>query len=305
MVAPSTASEPAELERRAQRRFHERHASAASAADPLSPLSREELLERLTLVSLQPARILDVGAGDGEAARELARRFPKAQVIALDHASGRCARARRRRGWRHRYQVVQGDLRALPFADESFDLVFANLVLQDCVPPDQALLECRRVLRAGNGLLTFATLGPATLSELREAWTVVDDRCQAHVHDFVDMHDLGEALGRCGLREPVLDVDRLGLTYSSLDALLRELRVAGGGCTLADRRRTLTGAGRLRALREECARRVDGDGRLRVTAELVFGHAWASAGPPPEGRSGGARNAAGAVTISPADIGRR
>lgn len=271
----------------------------------MSARARAELIDRLNLITLNPTCIVDVGAGDGEAARALAQRYPKARVVALDHAPARCANARRRRGWRRRYEVVHGDMHALPFADGSVDLIFANLVLQDCVPPDHALRECRRVLRPGSGLLTFATLGPATLGELREAWRAVDPACDAHVHDFVDMHDLGEALGRCGLREPVLDIDRLQLTYSSLDALCRELRLAGAACALAARRRSLTGAGRLRALREHCLARADGDGRLRITAELVFGHAWASPAPAASGPPGAGSDADGTVAIPLTSVGRR
>lgn len=296
---------PAAVDRRAQRQFHERHADTAACADPLSARTREDLIERLELITLEPSRVLDLGAGDGEAARVLARRYPKAQVVALDHAAGRCTRARRARGWRRRYQVVRGDLHALPFADGSVDLIFANLVLQDCTSPDAALRECRRVLRPGRGLLTFATLGPATLTELREAWRAVDPACDAHVHDFVDMHDLGEALGRAGLCDPVLDVDRLQLTYSSIDALGQELRRAGAACALAARRRSLTGAGRWRALRAHCAERLDDSARLRITAELVFGHAWASPVPPPAGPSGVAPSGDTAVAIPLANITRR
>ena len=98
------------------------------------------------------------------------------------------------------------------------------------------------MLRPG-GLLTFTTFGPDTLVELRRAWAAADGH--AHVNRFIDMHDLGDALVRAGLAEPVLDVERYTLTYAEVRDLMRDLKAIGAHNANAGRPRGLTGKGAL------------------------------------------------------------
>jgi malonyl-CoA O-methyltransferase len=144
-------------------------------------------------------------------------------------------------------------------------------MLEWCHDPDAVFQEVRRILQPG-GLLTFATLGPDTLRELREGWRKIDP--YPHVHRFIDMHDLGDALVRAGLAEPVMDTERLTVTYPHLDALLTEL-VASGSSNLAHgRNRGLTPKSHLAALRQG-VRPATEQGVLPVSVEVVYGHAWA------------------------------
>ncbi|NBC15183.1 MAG: malonyl-[acyl-carrier protein] O-methyltransferase BioC, partial [Gammaproteobacteria bacterium] len=134
-------------------------------------------------------------------------------------------------------------------------------------------LDLLRVLRPG-GLLLFSTFGPDTLSELRAAWAAVDQG--EHVSPFLDMHDIGDALVRARFADPVMDVERMTLTYADIRALMRDLKQLGAHNALAGRARGLTGRRRLAALAEayEHQRR---DGRLPATYEVVHGHAWVTA----------------------------
>src|SRR5690606_36849372 len=99
----------------------------------------------------------------------------------------------------------------------------------------------RRVLRPG-GVLLFTSFGPDTLSELRASWAAADRF--SHVNRFLDMHDVGDALVRAGLAEPVLDVERFTLTYPDVDGLVRDLKTLGAHNVTAGRPRGLTGRGR-------------------------------------------------------------
>jgi malonyl-CoA O-methyltransferase len=162
----------------------------------------------------------------------------------------------------------------LPFPDASVDVAVSNLMLQWCDDLDVAFAEIRRVLKP-DGFFSFTTFGPDTLRELRAAWATVDD--YTHVNTFIDMHDIGDALGRAGLTEPVLDVERVTLTYSDVLALMRDLKVIGAHNVTAGRLRGLTGRSRLRAMEAayESQRR---DGRIPATYEVVYGAAWGAAG---------------------------
>lgn len=259
------------LDPRAVRRaFNAAAATYASAAGVQSEL-RSRLLERLDLVKLQPRVVLDLGAGGGESARALQDRYPGAQVVALDLSEAMLAHARRRQRFFRRFRRIAADAHRLPLRSASVDLVFSNLMLEWCASPDEVFGEVRRVLRP-LGLFTFTTLGPDTLKEVREAWRGVD--AAPHVNRFIDMHDLGDALMRARFAEPVMDVERLTITYADLRALRRELKHSGSRNLAAGRIRSLTPRSHGRSFQDALAKRME-EGRLSVSVEVVYGHAWA------------------------------
>src|SRR5260370_21371926 len=159
-------------------------------------------------MGIGPWVVGDGGGGTGHASFGLIRRYPKALVIALDSSAHMLEAAGRRQSWLRRFARVRADAECLPLADGSVDLILSNLMLQWC-NPDPAFAEFRRVL-APDGLLSFTTLGPDTLRELRSAWGAVDSH--THVHQFIDMHDIGDALVRASFAYPVLHLERSPLT---------------------------------------------------------------------------------------------
>jgi malonyl-CoA O-methyltransferase len=259
------------IDKRQARRAFE---GAAAAYDEAAALQREiadRMLERLDYIRLEPRLILDLGAGTGHAAERLARRYPRARVIALDFALPMLQRARKRGRWLRRPRCVCADVEQLPIADGAVDLVFSNAALQWCTDLEHSFREILRVMRPG-GLLMFSTFGPDTLKELRDAWARVD--AGPHVGLFADMHDIGDALVHARWADPVMDVDRFVLTYETVRDLMRELKVLGAHNVAQDRSRGLTGKSRLEAM----IRAYDtlrSDGRLPATWEVVYGHAWA------------------------------
>lgn len=246
---------------------------AAHDYDRVAVLQREvaaRLLDRLDAIRLAPAQVLDLGTGTGHVARALLKRYRGARVYALDIAEGMLGEARRRSGWWRRPRFICGDIERLPFADHSADLLLSNLTLQWCNDLDATFAEFRRVLRPGGALL-FTTFGPDTLHELRASWAAADGH--SHVNRFIDMHDVGDALLRAGLSDPVLDVERFTLTYPDLQGLLHDLKSLGAHNVMAGRTRGLTGRGRWRIVHEtyEGYRR---EALLPATYEVIYGHAW-------------------------------
>jgi malonyl-CoA O-methyltransferase len=228
----------------------------------------------LSLVKIAPAVVLDLGAGTGQAARELKRTHRRARVVALDLAPGMLREARRQSRLFSHFDRVCGDAFALPLKEASVDLVFSSLMLQWCDDLDAALAEIRRVLRPG-GFFAFSSFGPDTLRELRAAWTAADD--STHVNRFLDMHDVGDALTRGGFAEPVLDVERVELTYPDVRALVRDLKAIGAHNVTSARPRGLTGRdkwNRVTAAYESFRRQ----GQLPATFEVVYGAAWGGPG---------------------------
>ena len=253
------------------RRSFDKTARTYDAAAVVPAEIRNRLLERLDIVKLQPQVVLDLGAGTGHASKALKHRYRSAEVIALDLSPAMLIEADQRQSWLRRFHRVTADAHRLPLRHASVEMVFSNLLLEWCHDPDTVFQEIRRVLKPG-GLLTFATLGPDTLRELREGWRKVDT--YTHVHRFIDMHDLGDALVRAGFAEPVMDTERLKVTYPDLDALLRELSASGSSNVAQGRARGLTTKWRLAAVRQAMVPTLQ-QGALPVSVEVVYGHAWA------------------------------
>ena len=262
------------------------------AAAQLQAGVNDELVQRLQFFQLQPRAILDLGCGTGRGAAALRRRYPRAQVVAVDLAPGMVAAAHRRQRFWRRYHCVRADGGALPFAAQSFDLVFSSLMFQWCDDPGALFTQLQQVLRPG-GLLLFSTFGPDTLQELRAALAQAD--AQSHVSAFADMPLLGAAMSGAGLAEPVMDRELIRHHYADARALMQELRSIGAQHAAADRRRSLTGPGRLRAMTAAYEGQRTAAG-LPATWEIIYGAAFA----------GQPRQSAGAETVVPIGaVGRR
>ena len=270
-------STPPFPDKRAARRAFDR---AAQSYDGAAVLQREvgaRLLAHLEPIRIAPKRILDLGCGTGAHLEALRRRYPAAQVVGIDFSAAMLARARMRAPWWRRVArrgplVVRGDAERLPIASAGADLAFSNLALHWC-DPQAFFAEASRALSAG-GLLLFSTFGPDTLKEMRGAFESVD--AFPHVHGFIDMHDLGDALVHAGFADPVMEMEALTVEYADLDALVRDLRRTGGSNSLAGRPRGLMTPARWRRVAERYESHRRG-GALPATCEVVYGHAWKAA----------------------------
>lgn len=214
---------------------------------------------------------LDVGAGTGYCARLLSRRFPDARPIALDLAEGMLRHLRRAGGCAPLPWLVAGDAEALPFADDSVDLVISNLALQWCPEPSVAFGEFARVLRP-EGRLFFSTFGPRTLCELRESWARIDRH--SHVNAFHSVDELCASMTESGLKTLAIESEFRTLRYPEVASLMAELKELGAHNVTAGRPRGLTGKGRLAEMIGVYRDRYSaGDGGIDASFEVVYGAA--------------------------------
>ncbi len=255
------------VDARIARLHFERAAKSYAGACRIESEIGARMLERLDYVRLAPRRILDAGSGPPQ--RALGKRYPGADVVALDFAFAMLRAGKKRLFERKPPKAVTGDIARLPIAAGAIDLVWSNMALHWASDPLAALRELHRVLRV-DGLLMFSTLGPDTLAELRAA------AGKQRVHDFADMHDIGDMLVAAGFAEPVMDMERVTILYADGEALLADLRASGQTCALATRPRGLAGRGFRAALRDKLAAQGR-EGKLPVSYEVVYGHAWKAA----------------------------
>jgi malonyl-CoA O-methyltransferase len=261
-----------------QRQMRRSFDKAATTYDQAAVLQREvcvRALERLDLVKLDPAAIIDAGCGTGFASPALHKRYPRAKLVALDIAPAMLRKARSRipvwKKWigSNRDVFVCGDNERLPLRSECVDMLWSNLAFQWVNDLPAVFAESQRVLRPG-GLLMFTTFGPDTLKELRAA-CAADGK--VHVNRFIDMHDIGDMMIGAGFADPVMDMEYVTLTYTDVRSVMRELKALGAHNVAVGRNRGLTGKQTLREIerRYESFREAE---RLPATFEIIYGHAW-------------------------------
>lgn len=228
------------------------------------------LLERLLPVSVKPELILDLGCATGESTRRLRKHYRGTRVLGMDVSHAMLKAAAKKRRWLSAAEEIEADACQLPLTTGSVDLVFANMLLPWVGDLPACFNEVARVLKPG-GVFAFATLGPDSLGEFRELLESPD-----YVFDFPDMHDVGDAAVRAGLADPVLDIDRLTVTYADADKLVADLSAVGASRSLE---------------KTMLAGREDG---WSLRFELVYGHAWGT----------GPRQDPGEFHIDPGAIGQ-
>jgi malonyl-CoA O-methyltransferase len=240
--------------------------------------------ERLQLVKIAPKQVLDAGCGAGADLALLQKTYPAAQILGLDAAPAMAAAARlpapATRGLNQMLSrllpakagvdIVCGDFGSLPFGPNALDLLWSNLALHWHPQPDRVFAEWRRVLRV-DGLLMFSNFGPDTFQEVRAAFAVLDDA--PHTLPFVDMHDFGDQLVEAGFSTPVMDMERITVTYDTVEALLADVRALGGN-PLETRRRGLVGRAAWARVKAAFEAQRRPDGKLGLTFEVIYGHAF-------------------------------
>jgi malonyl-CoA O-methyltransferase len=275
------------IDKKMMRRAFSRAASGYDAAAVLQHEVCKRMLERLDYIRLKPARLLDAGSGTGWGGRQLAERYPDAEILSLDIAIGMLQTAQKSAGWwqklfgTRRQMAVCADVEALPLQSSSVEMVWSNLALQWCNDLPATIVELHRVLKT-EGLVMFSTLGPDTLKELRQAFNGVDDK--NHLNRFADMHDIGDMLVQAGFSEPVMDMEYITLTYDDVRGVLQDLKSIGAHNATEGRGQGLMGKSAFNRLLENYEK-LRRDGKLPATYEIVYGHAWK---PQPRATSDGA-----------------
>jgi len=244
----------------------------------------QRMHERLSLVKLVPKQVLDAGCGAGADLALLQKTYPAAQIVGLDGAEA-MARAANKPAPSTRslnqmlsrflpskagVDIACGDFGNLPFGANSLDLLWSNLALHWHPQPDRVFAEWRRTLRV-DGLLMFSSFGPDTFTELRAAFAELD--LHTHALPFVDMHDFGDQLVEAGFSTPVMDMERITVTYDTTAALLADVRALGGD-PLDTRRRGLIGRAAWQRMLDALESKRRPDGKLGLTFEVIYGHAF-------------------------------
>ncbi len=242
-----------------------------------SPWLHEEVArrmeDRLQWIRLQPSAWGDWEPVRGGLAAHalLERRYPQAERFVAETRPAHLdliVREQAARPWWRRWRepaVHHG-----PIPAGGVQMLWANMALHLSAQPEALIGEWHRAL-AVEGFLMFSCLGPDTLRELRALYREMG--WPPPGHDFTDMHDWGDMLVHAGFAEPVMDMERITLTWDTPQRLLDELRELGGNLH-PQRFQRLRGRGWKTRLLDEMGRALhQPDGRLALTFEIIYGHA--------------------------------
>lgn len=261
---------PPTIDPRAAARWHARVA-------PESPWLHEEvgrrMHERLQWIVQTPSAWCDWDPlrGGLQAHALVARHFPQAvsHVAETSSPQGAAAvQARLASPWWSPARWSGGAARFGVPPQGSVQMLWSNMALHMAADP-QALIRAWHRALAVDGYLMFSCLGPDTLRELRALYAALGWPAPAHA--FTDMHDWGDMLVHAGFSEPVMDMERITLTFATPGRLLQELR--GLGRNLHPQRFAgLRGRRWHGQLQQQLADAAQG-GQLALTFEIVYGHA--------------------------------
>lgn len=275
-AVPPCAPSDAGLQRQARR----------LAALPQPPWLHEEvarrLADKLQPIKLEPTDWIDWSAFLGGGASLVHTRYPQAQrwvvepTEALRERSQALLAQAGTRSWRTlwRRETPQAwsseALLAAGLLPDGVQMVWANMCLHAHASLPDLMVQWHRHL-AVDGFLMCSGLGPDTARELRAVYQAMG--WGLPTIDFVDMHDLGDELVKAGFADPVMDMERLTLTWATPEAMLAELRSWGGNVAHGREAGLRTPRWQARLHDEIAARLTRSDGRLGLTVELIYGHA--------------------------------
>lgn len=238
-----------------------------------SPWLHEEVArrmeERLAWIKRQPAAWTHWAPVTGglQAHELLSRRYPQALCHLTESTPQRADYAHHvlRKPWWQPSRWSRGSIRIGQAPAGSADLLWANMVLH-MAPDPQTLIGQWHETLAVDGFLMFSCLGPDTLTQLRELYRQLGWPPPAH--EFTDMHDWGDMLVAAGFAEPVMDMERISLTFQTPERLLQELRGLGRNLHLAR-----FGGLRGRRWRDRLAAAL-ATAPLQLEFEVIYGHAF-------------------------------
>jgi malonyl-CoA O-methyltransferase len=239
----------------------------------VSPWLHEEVArrmeERLDWIKYQPRSWAhwEPVRGGLQAHALLARRYSDAGCVVAEldaTKAGHAATALAKPWWHAARWTAKPTRFELP-GEGSVHMLWANMALHMVADPQELLAQWHRAL-AVDGFLMFSCLGPDTLQELRGIYQAMG--WPAPSHDFTDMHDWGDMLVAAGFAEPVMDMERITLTFETPQRLLEELRGLGRNLH-AQRFSGLRGRQWRGQLLQALAQAP-----LRLTFEVIYGHAF-------------------------------
>ena len=236
------------------------------------------MADRLALVKIRPAVVLDwaarLGAGRAPLQAAYAGLGHRPDIRSVEPLALPEPTAKASIGWWRpsRWRRTPDALAPVEVMAGSAQLLWSNMALHAEADPAATIAQWHRAL-AVDGFLMFSTLGPGSLPELRSLYA--EQSWGPPLAPLVDMHDLGDMLVSAGFADPVMDQELISLNWPNAQSALAELRTLGANVDpqRTPGLRTPRWRRRLETALTEATRR-SADGRVSLTFEIAYGHAF-------------------------------
>ena len=240
----------------------------ASTYDKYSLIQKEvsvRMIEKLKFIKISPKNILDLGCGTGYLSLLLKKLYPNVHITCLDFSPEMLSHCKLKES---AFETVCADIEDLPFKKPQYDIIVSGLTLHWCKEIEKIFYDIYNILNE-NGIFIFTTVGPDTLSELKETYKLVDDK--DHINIFHDMHTYGDLLLNIGFDDPVVDVEKIIMEYSSVQNVFNSIKKIGAN--------TLTHSHRNKLTKSMYKKIVDLYPKTKkmtypVTYEVIYGTSW-------------------------------
>lgn len=236
---------------RAEKRFNDH--------DFLFKWSSAQILDRLDVIKRDFTNIIEIGTRDHFTNNQLENK-----TIRIGNTNGA--------------QIVV-DQEFLPIKPASQDLILSNLNLHTVNDVPGTLIQIKQSLKP-DGLFIAALFGGETLKELRDSLMQAELNLKGgvspRIHPFADKQDCGALMQRAGFALPVIDSERVTVTYDNMFKLLHDIRFMGEGNALRNRNTSYVGKDFfLEAARLYHEKYAEPDGRIPATFDVIFLLGWA------------------------------
>ena len=241
----------------------------------LQDIILKRMFERLSnFFKIHPKIFLDLGCAYSKSSLYARKSYPKIKYLGLDLSLEMLKIYGKKTTFFEKFKknktLLCADQENLPLKNSSIDIVFSNLTSNFSLFSDFFYREVFRVCKS-SGLFFFSFLGPNTLRELRRANEEL--KFELKVHNFSDIHDVGDKLIKLGFENPVMDSENILLKYNSFSKFINDLRNNGANYYSHSQHAFFKKKNYVKLLNYFDKNR-DSNKEIPITFEVIYGHAW-------------------------------
>lgn len=175
--------------------------------------------------------------------------------------------------------TIQADEELMPFAAKSFNFIYSPLNLHTTNDLPGTLSQIKNTLKP-DGLFIASLLGGETLYELRDSMNRIELEMTGggspRIAPFADLPQMGSLMQRAGFNLPVIDSEKITVTYDNVLKLMEDLRFMGEGNALLERQKKFSTYDYFgRVIQDYATHYAEADGRVKATFEIIFVIGWA------------------------------
>ena len=226
-----------------------------------------EICQKLKYLKFNTDVLLELGSGTNTDSKIIAKFYDKSLILKVDFAINVIKLYTQKENFynklfnKKKYDIC-ANINNLPVKNKSVDLVWSNMCLPFISNIQDVFNQVNYCLK-DNGLFVASSLGPQTFIQL--------DALGLSRFNFIDMHDLGDALAKTGFSDIVVSSEIFNLEYSDIDTFFNDIKMSGCGAAIGDFK--YLSKKRYQEIKDLLNQHI-GQNMLILTIEIVYIHGW-------------------------------